>query len=144
MSITGLILAVMMALVTLAVLVLPYIRYKSAPINNALMRSGQTRDALLATYERVLSTIRDLDDDYQTGKLAQDTYQTERAVWAERGVQILQKLEALNVTPAPAAKNNKRREAVAPVAPVVADAALDEAVEEAIAKYRKAKTGAGD
>lgn len=148
MSIAGLILAVVMGLATLAVLMLPYLRYRSTPINNALMRSGQTRDALLTTYERVLSAIRDLDDDFQTGKLAQETYQAERAIWAERGVQVLQKIEAADATPAP--KNNAKRRDTTPVggfAPpaVAADAALDEAVEEAIAKYRKAKSStAGD
>jgi len=146
MSIPGLFFAVVMALLSLAVLLLPYMRRQSAQASNAVARSGLTRDALLATYERVLSAIRDLDDDFNTGKLAQDTYQAERSMWADRGVQVLKKLEEVDgaaAAPAKQSKSKRRVEAI-PAAPAVAtivDEALDEAVEEAIAKYRKAKSG---
>lgn len=51
------------------------------------------RDDLLTTYERVLATIRDLDEDYRTGKMTQESYQQERSHWTEQGIMLLQKLE---------------------------------------------------
>lgn len=83
------------------------------------------RDELLTSYERVLATIRDLDEDFNTGKLAPDTYQAERSYWTEQGIALLQQLEPQEE----AAKKSSKK-------PV--DNSDDE-VEKAIAAYRKAK-----
>lgn len=87
------------------------------------------RDELLTSYERVLSTIRDLDEDNSTGKLNHDTYQAERAYWTEQGITLLQQLEP--------------QEEQAPVKQAVkhsrVDESLNDAVEKAIADYRKTK-----
>lgn len=87
------------------------------------------RDELLTSYERVLATIRDLDEDHNTGKLGSDAYQSERAYWTEQGITLLQQLEPQEEE-RPARKAAKAEKA---------DTQLDDAVEKAIADYRKAK-----
>ena len=86
------------------------------------------RDELLSSYERVLATIRDLDEDYNTGKLDDESYQAERAIWTERGIAVLQELEP-------------QEEQIHLQAPrqSQAEQELNDAVENAIAAYRKAK-----
>lgn len=86
----------------------------------------KARDELLTSYERVLSTIRDLDEDYNTGKLEPDTYKSERSYWTEQGIALLQQLEPQEDAPR---KSNKKQ----------VDTAADDEVEKAIAAYRKSK-----
>ena len=52
------------------------------------------RDQLLTLYERVLNNLRDLDEDFSTGKIQQQDYEQERETWMQRGVQILKALDA--------------------------------------------------
>ncbi len=44
--------------------------------------------------EAVLQTLRDLEFDYQTGKLAQADYLAQREALLQRGAQLAQRLEA--------------------------------------------------
>ena len=54
-----------------------------------------SRDRLLAERNTVLTAIRDLDFDFQTGKLLEEDYRTVREKYAVRGVAILKELDTL-------------------------------------------------
>lgn len=67
-------------------------------------RRGQTNPAAPATelmteHESVLLTLRELDFDHLTGKIADDDYAAQRAVLVGRGVTLLQQLDTLTETP---------------------------------------------
>ena len=57
---------------------------------------------LRAERESLLTALRELDFDHATGKVADDDYTPQRAALVARGVAILQQLDALAETPAPA------------------------------------------
>lgn len=134
MSTEGVLAAVVMIVIGLVWLAFPLIRRKSS-ISAQDIANQKARAALLTTYERTLASIRDLDEDHLTGKLAQADYELERSQWAEQGVAILQELEKYGVKkPAKTSKGGKQQKAPA-AAPVDADAQLDDAIEQAIAAY---------
>ena len=94
MSAAGLLVSLVIAGLGAAWILLPVIR--DARRRGA--SSTRERDELLTLYERVLSAIRDLDEDFQTGKLDAETYQEERAEWSSRGVQTLRRLEEMGIS----------------------------------------------
>lgn len=98
------------------------------------------REKLLVDYERILTTIRELDDDFRLGKLSQETYQMEREVWAEQGTALVEQLEKLKAAAPPRPPKSKPPKGPQPDA----DSDLDAALEQAIAKYVKAKSGSGN
>ena len=53
------------------------------------------RDKLLAERDALYTTIRDLDFDFQTGKLVEADYRVMREKYTARGVEILKELDAL-------------------------------------------------
>ena len=57
---------------------------------------AQARERLLTYYERVLTNIRDLDEDHATGKLLDADHATEREAWVQRGIQVLRALDELD------------------------------------------------
>lgn len=59
-------------------------------------------DALIAEREQVLDALRDLDFDHAMGKITTDDYTPQRERLVQRGVALLQQLDALGVVPAPA------------------------------------------
>lgn len=81
------------------------------------------RERLRLYYERVVRNLRDLDEDYALGKIEDAAYQTERAAWVERGVQVLKALETL-----------PERAMIAETP--ADDRAIDAAIEAAVEKYR--------
>ena len=52
-------------------------------------------EVLLEQRAVIYDTIRDLDFDYETGKLTEDDYQGQREVWVERGVDVLKAIDTL-------------------------------------------------
>lgn len=81
-------------------------------------------------YRQVKNTIRDLDEDFEVGKLTADDYQQERELWTERGVQILKAIDEFD----------HRRGFVKPSAShdaAITDA-IDAAIEAAVAERLKA------
>ncbi|MBC7810846.1 MAG: c-type cytochrome biogenesis protein CcmI [Burkholderiales bacterium] len=82
------------ALVLVAVVVLLI----TAPLlgRRSLVKRDDTlqRDQLVAVYERVLNNLRDLDEDFSTGKIQPEDYEQEREMWIQRGVQVLKALDA--------------------------------------------------
>lgn len=93
MSVIGIGMGIAMVVAFLIIVVFPLLFEE--PETTADFRSKQ-RDRALAYYERVLTNLRDLDDDLATGKIHRDEYNTEREVWMERGTEILQMLDELD------------------------------------------------
>ncbi len=134
MSTEGVLAAVVMIVIGLIWLAFPLVRRKSSA-NAQEIATQKERAALLTTYERTLASIRDLDEDHLTGKLAQADYELERGQCAEQGVSILQELEKYGVKkPAKPAKAGSRQKANS-TTQVDPDAQLDDAIEQAIAAY---------
>ncbi|MCC6804225.1 MAG: hypothetical protein IT319_15190 [Anaerolineae bacterium] len=134
MSTEGTIAAVVMLIAGIAWLALPILRRRFAASADELAKQKE-RDALTTVYERTLASLRDVEEDHLTGKLAQADYEAERAHWMEQGVAVLQALEERG-----GKKPAKLRKALAadqPAAGKDADAMLDEAIEQTIANYIK-------
>lgn len=84
------------------------------------------RDRLLAYYDRVLTNVRDLDEDFATGKMNEAEYHTERDLWVGRGIQVLKALDQGIALPLPT-----QEQAQAPT-----DGSIDDAIEAAVTRYR--------
>ena len=117
MSIVGLISAVVMLLLVVIFIAIPFL---SQQRQSARAFSNKQRERALAYYERVLTNIRDLDDDLATDKIHQDEYEIERERWIERGVALLKMLDELDNTNPIIANENAN------------DADIDHAIEQAI------------
>jgi cytochrome c-type biogenesis protein CcmI len=94
MSIPGLLIALVLSLIALAIVLHPLLRPAR---REPTVESGrrQQLDRLEIYYERVLTNIRDLDEDNSTGKINEDDYRTEREVWVQRGIRLLRALDQL-------------------------------------------------
>ncbi|MFO7321612.1 MAG: c-type cytochrome biogenesis protein CcmI [Chloroflexota bacterium] len=126
MSIEGLIGALVLVALTVVWIGAPLLRGQAArPTPDRAQQ--KRRERLLAMYEQVITNLRDLDEDFATGKIAEADYQIEREEAVQRGIQVLKALDTLDAQPAPAA-------------PYVDDATLDreidEAIEAAVAAHR--------
>lgn len=53
------------------------------------------RAELTATYERIKTTLRDLDEDHALGKLDDASYRVEREHWLTEGARVLAALDAI-------------------------------------------------
>jgi type II secretory pathway pseudopilin PulG len=91
MSIVGLIVAVIIAGIALLFILTPLFNR-----TDRLAADDRQRDRLLVTYERILTNLRDLDEDYSTGKMPPMDYQTEREMWVRRGIQALKALDSID------------------------------------------------
>jgi hypothetical protein len=84
------------------------------------------RERLLLIYERVLTNIRDLDEDHTTGKMQTTDYETERETWVQRGIQVLKAMDRLN----------EQQTFTAAQDDDAIDQAIDDEIEQAIAAFR--------
>jgi len=123
------------AAITLAAIVLPFWRASHSSAPDTTHSSAKHRAQLVAAYERALSTLRDLDEDYQMGKLAQADYETSRLRWTEQGVALLQAIEQHDSQQPQGRHANKQDKA---------QKALDDAIEQAIASYAQALSSGQD
>lgn len=123
MSIAGLLIALVISLAALAIVARPLLRparRERASAENLRLQ----RDQLTAYYERVLTNVRDLDEDMVTGKINQADYQAERETWVGRGIRVLRALDQVE---------NEGNSGVGGD-----DAAMiDRAIDEAVAAYRE-------
>jgi ribosomal protein L32 len=87
------------------------------------------RDKLLAERDTLYTTIRDLDLDFQTGKLVEADYRVMRDKYTAQGVEILKELDALGIDRHPQAADRSSQQG----------AAMDE-VEAAVRARRKIKS----
>jgi hypothetical protein len=118
MSIEGLIVGGFMLVVALWWVLSPLLEKHRAAGNEAAQQ--KQRERLLMVYERVLNNIRDLDEDFSTGKMPTGSYQQEREEWVQEGIHVLMALDEMTPVPTPHGGSDN----------------LDDEIEKAIAAYR--------
>lgn len=118
MSVPGLLIALALSLIAMAIVARPLLR-PARPERAAVSSHREQRDRIETYYERVLTNIRDLDEDFATGKISAGDYRDEREVWAERGLRLLRVQDQL-----------------ANARDVGGAERIDRAIEEAVAAYR--------
>lgn len=87
MSLVGLLAALLLTLLALIVVIYPLLRQSES--TGARHSSRRNLDA---NYRRVLLNIRDLDEDFATGKLDAHSYHDEREAWVRRGIELLRQI----------------------------------------------------
>lgn len=90
--------------------------------------SDQNLSTLLAQRDQVVSAIKELDDDYNLGKIPSDIYPTQRQTLLQSGVEILQKIDTQGSLPSHTNPEDRLEEAII---------SRREAFEDAIAPARK-------
>jgi hypothetical protein len=126
MSIAGLVFFIVALGVTGALIAAPLLRRDQGQTADEIHIQKQ-RERLLVYYERVLTNLRDLDEDHATGKMPDDAYALERDEWQARGIQVLRAMDSLeNESMIPAEIRDE----------AAVDEAIDDAIEAAIAAHR--------
>jgi hypothetical protein len=128
MSIAGLVFFLLLLSGVAVLVAMPLLRRESETGAESLHIQKQ-RERLLAYYERVLTNLRDLDEDHATGKMPDEDYAVEREDWMQRGIEVLKTLDTLD-------EHSVIPESIHDEAAV--DEAIDDAIEAAIAARRKA------
>lgn len=123
MSIVGLIISLALVFITALIVIYPIVRKPVATTANSSI--SQQYDRIQAYYERVLTNIRDLDEDFTTGKINEADYNEEREVWMHRGIRLLRVREQLDTHHG--LVDSQHQEA----------SDVDHAIEEAIRAYRE-------
>ena len=100
----------------------PLLRRESPRLSDDALAQKQ-RERLLVYYERVLTNIRDLEEDHATGKIRTTAYEDEREEWVQRGIQILKALDSTQAIPTAADE-------------AAVEETIDDEIEAAIAAYR--------
>lgn len=146
MSISAIVILLAFVVISVASVLLPFFRRYSAEQDPTKVAHQKKRAELVAAYERALAVIRDMDEDYQVGKLNKEEYELNRSRWAEQGVKLLQSIEAHDGHKPIARQGKAQRSNTNPVAAKQnqADKALDDAIEQAVAAYTKALSGGQD
>ncbi len=123
MSVIGLLLSLLLASIVIAIVARPLFSARRGSDQQEDSRQLQ-HEKLRHYYERVVTNIRDLDEDYSTGKISAEDHQEEREVWVRRGIQLLRALDE---------SDDERTEVAA-----TDDAErIDTAIEAAVAGYRE-------
>jgi hypothetical protein len=117
----GIVAAVLLVAMTVLWLGLPLLR---RPAVLADAEQEKRRLILEQDYQRVLTNISDLDEDFATSKIDEADYRAEREAWVGQAVQILKALDS-----EPAAEPSGS------IPTTGGD--IDEAIEAAVAAYRK-------
>lgn len=127
----SLIITILLVLGAAVYVLLPVVRARRniAPKVTELQRQ---RDALLVYYQQVTGTLRDLDDDAQSGKLDMAAYEEEREKWMQRGVAVLQAIEEFEKRTAPVTRSKTS----------VAVDSVDDIIEDAVEQYLKSHPAA--
>jgi hypothetical protein len=123
MSITGLLIGLVILAAALAWIAVPLLRQGKTRQEDA--QAAKQRERLLMVYERVLTNIRDLEEDHQTGKMNADDFEAERETWVQRGIQVLKALDRLDAEGASVEVDD-----------ATFDRTIDDEIEAAVAKYR--------
>jgi len=125
--------ATLFALVGVVILALPFFRREDeAPSGDDLARLHL--ETLQVYYQQILTTMRDLDEDFATHKMNADDYEAERELWAARGVKVLDAIQQVE------ARDENDAPQVAPEpAPQMDDDDIDAAIEAAVQRALGAK-----
>lgn len=118
MTILGLLVSLLLALIAIAIVAQPF--FSTARGGNGAAADEQS-ERVSNYYERVLTNIRDLDEDLATGKISAANHGREREVWVARGMALLRLQDQLGAQQQAAAETTD----------------LDEMIEAAVAAYRK-------
>lgn len=86
MSIPGLLISLLLALIAIAIVAHPLLG--AARRGNEAV-SDEQGERVRNYYERILTNIRDLDEDLATGKISDADHGREREVWVARGIALL-------------------------------------------------------
>src|SRR5262245_14116945 len=96
----------------LLVVLLGVVFYLAAPLMirdpGQTMSGNREASALLAERERVINALQELDFDYQLGKIPDEDYPGQRNELIRKGVEILKKLDEMNVQGIGDIQNAKR------------------------------------
>jgi hypothetical protein len=141
MSVSAIVILLAFVAISVTSAIMPFFRRHSAEQDPKKVAHQKQRAELVSSYERTLAVIRDMDEDYQVGKLAKEEYELNRGRWAEQGVKLLQSIEALDGHKSEERAGKPQRTANKPNQ---ADKALDDAIEQAVAAYTKALSGGQD
>jgi hypothetical protein len=97
-------------------LLIPVVIYVSRPLlessSTDVSRSEQEISALLASRDQVIAAIQDLDDDYNLGKIPEETHSKKRSDLLENGVDILRQIDAYQVAPGRSTSEDLLEEAI--------------------------------
>ncbi len=96
MSIAGLFLLIMLFASVASVVLWPLLQAQDQGAKTAGAENGTAPSALAqlqAQHEAILMSVRDLDFDYQTGKLTEAEYLAQRESLMQRGVEILKQID---------------------------------------------------
>lgn len=127
MSTEGIIAALMLFAISLLIVAAPLVRGAQGGGEEALTQ--KRRERLLVYYERVITNIRDLDEDLATGKIAEAEYENEREIWVQRGIEVLKALDGLEGNKQTLLRSREADEAAI-------DREIDSAIEAAVAAFR--------
>ncbi|MCB9454281.1 MAG: hypothetical protein H6672_22840 [Anaerolineaceae bacterium] len=128
MSTQGLIASLIVTVLTAFWIALPFFRRQVETPSETLLIQKQY-ERLVVYYERVLTNIRDLDEDHATGKMQTADYEAERESWVQRGVQLLKALDQIDEKHISAPRGGTDRGQI--------DRAADDAIEAAISAYKQ-------
>lgn len=124
MSIAGLLFGLGVLLIAVVWIGRPFINRSSLPVPDEVLQ--KQRERMLMVYERVLTNMRDLDEDHSTGKMPDGDYAEERELWVQRGIQVLKALDDLDA----------QHIITLAVDAETIDEAIDRQIEAAVAAYR--------
>jgi hypothetical protein len=125
MSVEGLVVIITVLIVAGLWITAPLLGRKSQRLQ-ASSAAQRQRDRLLSHYERLLTNIRDLDEDFATGKIQPADYEQEREQRVQDGVQILMALDNLDGGAAQSAADG-----------AAIDETVDAVIEAAVSAYRR-------
>lgn len=100
MSVGGLILFIAFLVVVVAIVIAPLLRSSPRKVKAQSIEADLTSPliGLEAQHQATLASLRDLDFDFQTGKLAEIDYHTQREFLMQRGADILRQIDLLGAT----------------------------------------------
>jgi hypothetical protein len=125
MSVEGLVVIITVLIVAGLWITAPLLGRKSQRLQ-ASSAAQRQHDRLLSHYERLLGNIRDLDEDFATGKIQPADYEQEREQRVQDGIQVLMALDNLDGAAAQSAADG-----------AAIDETVDAAIEAAVSAYRR-------
>ena len=93
MSVAGIFLLLAFLAGVIVIVIWPLLQAKEQPASSTASSALSSLARLQAEHEALLITIRDLDFDYQTGKLTEEDYRAQREGLVERGVELLKQID---------------------------------------------------
>jgi hypothetical protein len=91
---------------------------------------AKQREQIVVRYERLLSNLRDLEEDFTAGKMQADEFEYEHEKGIQAGIQLLRELDAFDT------QHAVLPQAAAHDATPDVSADLDDAIEQAVSRYR--------